>query len=75
MAPNAPIGASRMMMPNAAKSMCEKPSMPSSTGLPAVPIFVRPNPQSTASSSTGKHLAFGEGADERIRDDVHARSR
>jgi hypothetical protein len=53
MAPNAPIGASRMMMPKAANSMCEKPSIPSSTGFAAAPMRVSPKPQSTASSSTG----------------------
>src|SRR6185369_3786713 len=50
----APSGASRMMKPNAANSMCAKLSMPSSTTCPARPIRVRPKPQRTASNSTGR---------------------
>ena len=41
------------MNPKAANSMLAKPSMPSSTTRPAVPMRVSPKPQRTDSSNTG----------------------
>ena len=51
-APNAPIGAVRMMMPTMPKRTCDSRSMNSKTGAPALPVALSARPKTTENSRT-----------------------
>ena len=56
MAPSAPSGATRMMMPTTLNIACETCSMVATSGRPAAPVSASAKPNSTAKNSTCRML-------------------
>ena len=69
-APKAPIGASRMMIPITPKSTCESRSSRSTSGLPFSPNRPSARPNRIENEQHLEDLAAGERADRRVGDDV-----
>ena len=59
-APNAPIGAARMMKPTTMKSACANSSMKRTTGFPFWPAEASARPNSTEKSSTCRISPFAK---------------
>ena len=70
-APKAPIGASPHDDADDAEKACETMSMRASTGLPRSPSMCRREGEQDREEQHLQDLAFGEGADHRVGDDVH----